>query len=164
MYDIETEVYKDISSDVERKFDMSNYPDNHPSGIPTGKNKKVIGMMKDEAGGKQITEFFRLRSKLYSFRIDGKDEKKCKGVKKSEVKQTTIFEDYQDCLFTGNEQMRDMNVIRSRKHEVFTETVNKVALSSEDDKRIILENRIHALAHGHYSTDSGGNSMSSGTT
>ena len=108
MYDIETEVYKDISSDVERKFDMSNYPDNHPSGIPTGKNKKVIGMMKDEAGGKQITEFFRLRSKLYSFRIDGKDEKKCKGVKKSEVKQTTIFEDYQDCLFTGNEQMRDM--------------------------------------------------------
>ena len=63
--------------------------------------KKVIGMMKDEAGGKQITEFVGLRSKLYSFKIDEKGEKKCKGVKKSEVKRTINFKDYKDCLPHG---------------------------------------------------------------
>ena len=57
-----------------------------------------------------------------------------------------------------------MNVIRSHEHEVFTETVNKVALSSEDDKRFILEDKIHTLAHGHYKTESGGRCVSSGTT
>ena len=48
--------------------------------------------------------------------------------------------------------MRRMNVIRSRKHNVYTETINinKVALSHEDDKRIILEDGIHTIAHGHY--------------
>ena len=61
-YDIETEdFYKDISEDVEAKFDTSNYPKDHPSGIPVGKNKKVIGMMKDECGGKIMQEFVGLR-------------------------------------------------------------------------------------------------------
>ena len=57
-----------------------------------------------------------------------------------------------------------MNVIRSQKHEIFTETIKKVALSSEDDKRIICEDKIHTLAHGHYKIKSGGSCMSSGTT
>ena len=105
--------------------------------------------MKDEAGGKQITEFVGLRSKLYSFKIDEKEEKKCKGVKKSEVKRTINFKDYKDCLFTGKKHMRSMDVIRSHNHEIFTENINKVALSSEDDKRIICEDKIHTLAHGH---------------
>ena len=56
-----------------------------------------------------------------------------------------------------------MNVIRSHKHEVFTETVNKVALSHEDDRRVICEDGIHTWAHGHLRTKSGGNSVSSGT-
>ena len=150
MYEIETEdFYRDISSDVHKKFDTSNFAKVHKSVIPTGVNKKVIGMMKDEAGGKQITEFVGLRSKLYSFKIDEKNEKKCKGVKKSEVKWAINFKDYKDCLFTGNKQMRSMNVIRSHKHEVFSETINKVALSREDDKRIICEDVVHTLAHGH---------------
>ena len=88
----------------------------------------------------------------------------CKGVKKSEVKWAISFQDYKDCLFTGNKQMRSMNVIRSHKHEVFSETINKVALSSEDDKRIICEDGVHTLAHGHYKTESGGSCVSSGTT
>ena len=55
-YEMKTEdFYQDISSDVEEKFDTSNYAKNHPSGVKTGPNKKVIGMMKDECGGKQIT-------------------------------------------------------------------------------------------------------------
>ena len=41
--------YKDIANDVEKRFDTSNYEVNTP--LPTGKNKKVIGLMKDELGG-----------------------------------------------------------------------------------------------------------------
>ena len=56
MYEIETEdFYRDISSDVHKKFDTRNFAKDYKSVIPTGVNKKVIGMMKDEAGGKQIT-------------------------------------------------------------------------------------------------------------
>ena len=165
MYEITTEdFYRDISSDVHKKFDTSNFAKDHKSVIPTGVNKKVIGIMKDEAGGKQITEFVGLRSKLYSFKIDEKEEKKCKGVKKSEVKRTINFKDYKDCLLTGKKHMRSMNVIRSHKHEIFSETINKNALSSEDDKRIICEDKIHTLAHGHYKTESGRSFVSSGTT
>ena len=55
-----------------------------------------------------------------------------------------------------------MNVIRSHKHEIFTESINKVALSSEVDKRIICEDKTHTLVHGHYKTESGGSCVSSG--
>ena len=51
--------YKDISSNVEKRFDTSNYECNRP--LPTGKNKKIIGLMKDELGGKIITGFVTLR-------------------------------------------------------------------------------------------------------
>ena len=56
--------YKDINPDIEKRFDTSDYPSNHPSGIKTGLNSKVLGMFKDEAGGKQIFEFVGLRVKL----------------------------------------------------------------------------------------------------
>ena len=60
--------YKDIAGDVENRFDTSNYEVNRP--LPTGKNKKIIGLMKDELGGKIITEFVTLRPKTYSFLTD----------------------------------------------------------------------------------------------
>ena len=74
-----------------------------------------------------------------------------KAVKQSVVKKEITFEDYKTCLFDKKEQMRTMNVIRSHRHEVYTEQVNKIALSSNDDKRVILEDRVHNLAYGHYS-------------
>ena len=49
--------YKDINPDIEKRCDTSDYPNNHPSEIKTGLNSKVLGMFKDEAGGKQIVEF-----------------------------------------------------------------------------------------------------------
>ena len=55
--------YKDIAGGVEKRFDISNYDVNRPS--PTGKDKKLIGLMKDELGGKIITEFVALRPKTY---------------------------------------------------------------------------------------------------
>ena len=152
MYEIETEdFYKDISGDVKDRFDTSNFKPNHPSGIPTGCNKKVLGMFKDEVAGGCIEEFVGLRAKLYSYKMyEGEVSKKCKGVKKSVVEKSITHEDYKTCLFTSKEQLRKMNVIRSYKHEVYTETVNKIALSSDDDKRYILEGVINTLAWGHH--------------
>ena len=67
LYQIYTDdFYKDISYDIKTKFDTSDYPSDHPSGILTGVNKKVIGMFKDEVAGRQITHFVGLRPKLYS--------------------------------------------------------------------------------------------------
>ena len=80
-YEIRTkDFYKDINPDIEKRCDTSDYPSNHPSGIKTGLNSKVLVMFKDEAGGKQIVEFFSLRAKLYSYTMfDGSEAKKRKG-------------------------------------------------------------------------------------
>ena len=152
LYEIQTEdFYKDISGDVYNKFDTSDYPENHPSGIPTGINKKVLGMFKDEVSGKNIKEFVGLRSKLYSFIMEkGKENKRCKGVKKQVVEKSITHEDYKTCLKTGKEQLRKQNIIRSYEHEVYTEEVNKIALSAADDKRYLLINNNDTLAWGHY--------------
>ena len=149
-YEIETEdFFADIAGDVKELFDTSNFDKNHPSGIQ-GKNKKVPGMMKDEAGGKIIEEFVGLRSELYSYKMfEGKEEKKCKGIKKVVVKKQISFEDYKECLLSKQPQMRKINVIRSHQHEIFSETVNKIALSANDDKRIILDDGISTLALGN---------------
>ena len=85
--------YKDIANDVEKSFDTSNYEVNRP--LPRGKNKKVIGLMKDELGGKIITEFITLRPKTYSYLTDdGKEDKKAKGTKKCVIKRMIKFNDY----------------------------------------------------------------------
>ena len=151
-YEIKTEdFYQDISDDVVEKFDTSNYAKDHPSGIKTGCNKKVIGKMKDECGGKQITEFVGLRSKMYSYKVDETEEKKAKGVKKNVIKKYISFNDYYNCLIERVKPIhRKMNLIRSHKHEIYSETVNKVALSADDDKRVIGKDGISTVAYGHY--------------
>ena len=152
LYEIQTEdFYKDISRDVKNRFDTSNYPKGHPSGIPTGINKKVLGMFKDEAAGKIIKEFIGLRAKLYSFKMDDREEtKKCKGIKKAVVEKCISHEDYKRCLQTGKEQLRRQNIIRSYEHEVYTEEINKIALSAADDKRYLLKDSFDTLAWGHH--------------
>ena len=92
--------YNDIANDVEKRFDTSNYECDRP--LPTGKNKKVIGLMKDELGGRIITEFVTLRPKTYSyFTDDFKEDKKAKGTKKCVIKIMIKFDDYKKCLLNG---------------------------------------------------------------
>ena len=79
--------------------------------------------------------------------LEGEENKKCKSV----VKKNITHVDYKNCLFTGKEQLRKMNIIRSNRHEVYTEEITKVALCSIDDKRHILEDGTHVLALGDYS-------------
>ena len=94
--------YKDIPIDVECKFDTSNYVVNMSEAsalarrqLPIGKNKKVIGLMKEELGGEIITEFTALRPKTYSYLTDNdKIDKKTKGTKKCAKNKMIKFNDY----------------------------------------------------------------------
>ena len=158
--------YKDIASDVENRFDTSNYEANtsettaEPSSLersalarrplPTGKNKKVIGLMKDELGGKIITEFVTLRPKTYSFLTDdGKEDKKAKGTKKCVIRKMIKFNDYKKCLLNGEIILKSQQRFISNKHDVYTEDVNKIALSNDDDKRIVLPDKISSYPYGY---------------
>ena len=86
--------------------------------------------MKDELGGNIMTEFVVLRPKLYSYKkLDGSEDKKCKGINKCVVKKTITFEDYKTCLFSDSTEYRSQPMFRSAKHEVHSIEVNKVALN-----------------------------------
>ena len=150
-YEIKTkEFYKDINSDIEKRFDTSDNPTNHSSGIKAGLNSKVRVLFKDEAGGKHVVELVGLRAKLYSYKVlDGSEDKKCKGLSNNVTKRSAQFDDYRECLFSRKEQHRKMNVIPSHCHQIYTEEINKIALSSDDDKRVILADGIHTLAYEH---------------
>ena len=150
-YEIETEdFYKDMIPYAKSKFDTSNYPTDHPSGMPAGLNKKVVGMFKDECGGKNMTEFVGLRAKMYAYKVEDEEHKKAKGVKKNVIQSNINFDDYKTCLETQQRVYKSMNIIRSRLHTMYTEEINKIALSAADTKRHILEDKITTLAHEHY--------------
>ena len=124
--------YKDISQDVNKRFDTSNYTFDRP--LPTGINKKVIGLMKDKLGGDIITEFVALRPKAYSYITNNFIEmKKAKGTKKCNVNKMLRFEDYKKCLFDNGKVLKSQQRFKSENHEVYTENINKIALSCDDD-------------------------------
>ena len=134
--------YKDIADDVEKRFDTSNYGFNRP--LPIGKNKKVIGLM---------TEFVSLRPKTYSYLMDdGWSDKKAKGTKKCVIKRRLKFNDYKDCLLNNEIVLKSQEKFKSERHDVYTEEINKIALSSNDDKRLQTYDRITSY---HYGTSAG---------
>ena len=149
VYHIKTEdFYADIADDVQTRFDTSGYIPDRP--LSVGLNEKVIELMKDELGGKIMTEFVALRPKLYSYKkLDGSEDKKCKGIKKCVVKKTLTFEDYKTCLFSDSTEYRSQLMFRSARHEVHTIEVNKAALNRDDDKRISRKEGISTFARGH---------------
>ena len=140
--------HADIANDVENRFDTSNYEVNRP--LPKGKNKKIIGLMKDELGGKIITEFVTLRPKTYSYLTDdGKEDKKAKGTKKCIMKKMIKFNDYKKCLLNDEVIFKSQQRFISKKHDVYTENINKIALSNDDDKRIVLLDKITSYSYGY---------------
>ena len=148
IYSIKTEdFYKDIADDVETRFNTSDYVPDRP--LPIEKNKKKIGLMKDELGGKIMKEFVSLQPKMNSYRVGSSEPQKCKRITKCVVKCTISFDDYKKCLFSEERSHRSQLLFRSRKHEVKTLEVNKLALSREDDKRISI-NGVASYAIGHY--------------
>ena len=139
--------YKDIAYDVEKRFDTSNYEINRP--LPIGKNKKMIGLMKDELWGKIMTEFVAFRPKTYSYLTDDyKEYKKAKETKKCVLKRRLKFSDYKDCLLNNQIILKSQQRFKSEKLDVYTEEVNKIALSSNDDKRLQTFDRITSYPYG----------------
>ena len=150
--------YKDINNDVDKWFDTSNYDKNDNRPLEIGKNKKVIGKFEDELGGKIMTKFVALRAKTYSFLIDEyRDEdyeknrivnKKAKGTKKCVIKREILFNNYIDSLFKNKVLYISQQRFRSDHHKVYTEEVNKIALSSNDDKRIQKIDKVTTYPYG----------------
>ena len=140
--------YKDISDYVDNRFDTSNYEVKRP--LPIGKNKKIIGLIKDKLGGEIITEFIALRPKTYSYLTDNdKIDKKAKGAKKCVIKKMIKFDDYKKCLLNDKVILKSQQRFISNKHDVYTEDVNKIVLSNDDDKRIVPSNKITSYPYGY---------------
>ncbi|XP_065196577.1 uncharacterized protein LOC135828072 [Sycon ciliatum] len=139
------DLYEDMKADLHELYDTSNYPAGHP--LRSDRNKKVVGKMKDELGGKLMTEFVGLRSKVYCF--DGEASgRRAKGVKKN-VTHALTTADYRQCLLEKTASSREMTNLRSHEHRIYTETTTKLALSPFDSKRYILADGFSTLAFGH---------------
>ena len=153
VYEIETEgFYRDIAKDVKKRLDTSEYSKNDNRLLPIGENEKVIGLMRDDLGGKIMTEFVvALRAKMYAYRkIDKEVEKKrCKGTKKCVVSEGLTFDDYKTCLFDGETVYRGQRVFENKRHEVYTVNKHKIALNRDDDKRLVQADVITTLARGY---------------
>ena len=141
---IKTEdVYEDIVDDIEKRFDTLNYEVDRP--LPTGKNKKVIELMKDKLGGKIMTDIATLRPKTYFYlRGDGNNDNKGKGV----IKRRLKFNDYKNCLLNDEIILKSQQILKSEAHNVYTEEINNIALSSNDDKRLQTFDRITSYPYG----------------
>ena len=139
--------HENIADHVKKGFDTSNYEVNRP--LPTGKNKKVIGLMKDELGRKIMTEFAALRPKTYSYLMDdGNSDKKATGTRKCVIKRIRRFNDYKDCLLKNEIKLELQQRFKSEAHIVYTEKINKTALSSNDDKSLQAFDRITLYPYG----------------
>ncbi|KAJ8891419.1 hypothetical protein PR048_003947 [Dryococelus australis] len=149
IYCIKTsDFYSDMKEMIDH-FDTYDYKKDNPYGLPLV-NKKIIGKMKDECIGKILEELIGLKSKMYAINVEGDVKKIAKGVKNTVVRNEISFDDYKNCLFGKEVVYKSMNLIKSKKHELFSIELRKKALSPEDDKRYILKDGINTLPWGHY--------------
>ena len=116
---------------------MSNYDEDDKRPLPISKNKKVIGLFKNELGGRIMTEFVGLRSKTYAYLMsDDTEKKKEKGTKKCLIKRRLMFKNYIDYLLNNKIILQSYQRFKSNYHNVYTEQISQIALSSNDDKRL----------------------------
>ena len=116
------------------------------------KNKNRL--FKDELGGKIMKEFVGLRAKTWAYLLDDDSEhKKAKGTKKKKKKKSVIkrglmFKNYTDCLLNDKTILKSQQRFKSECHNVYTEQINKIALSSNDDKRLQTFDKITTYPYG----------------
>ena len=132
-------------------FDTRGYSKDGNRPLPIRKNKKVIDLVRDELGGKIMTEFVALRAKMYAYRKIDKEveEKRSKGTKKCVVTEGLTFDDYKICLFDGEKIYREQILFENKKHDMYTVNKHKIALNRDDDKRVVQTDGITTLARGH---------------
>ena len=144
---------EDLYSDLEKikdHLDTSNYPKDHPLYSIVSK-KKIIGKFKDELGGKIMTKFIGLRSKMYGYEYleDSKIKFKClaKGVNKTTKNEFNSWS-YESCLSQKKVTHKPMFNIVHKKHKIYLNEMIKIGLSPFDDKRFICEDGINTLPYG----------------
>ena len=141
--------FEDINNDVKRWFDTSDYDENDKRPLQIGVNKKVIGIFKDELVGKIMTQFCALRLKTYTYLMDDDSEKKkAKGVKRCVIKRRLMFEKYKDSLFNNKTILKSQVRFKSDHHNLYTQEINKIALYSNDDKRLPTFDRVTTHPYG----------------
>ncbi|XP_050059779.1 uncharacterized protein LOC126551070 [Aphis gossypii] len=159
VYHINTDdFYKDLieNPNLMDRLDTADLPPIHP--CYTTARKKVPGFFSDEAKGHIMTEFCALRAKSYAYNIYTGEEDvvreqiKAKGIRQHVVKNHMTLEDHVKCLFgeAGVEAYKENVSIRSFKHKLMTIKTMKLTYNSYDDKRVVLDDKIHTLAHGHF--------------
>ena len=150
------DLYQDIAPHVGKWFDTSKLKPGNSMGLPAGAcgfNSGIVGKFKDDEPNDIITEFVGIRAKNYGYQtLGGTEKKKDKGIKKAVIQKQITFDDFKDCVLNGVVKHVTQNTIRSRKHEIFTESLCRKALCPKDDKRVILEDGIHTLPIGHWRT------------
>ena len=132
---------------LKKRSDTSNYEVDRP--LSTGKNKKVIGLMKEELGRRVITKFVTLRPKSSYLTDDCIEDKKAKETKKCVIKRMIKFNDYKNCLLKGEVILKSQQRFISKGHDVYTENINQIASSSNDDKRLITSDKITSYPYGY---------------
>ena len=141
--------FEDINNDVERWFDTSNYEKNDKRPHVIGKNKKVIGMFKNEFGGKIMKKFCVPRAKTYAYLVDENiEKKKVKGTKKCIIKRRLTFKNYKESIFENKITLRLQLRFKSDLHIMYTEKINTVATGSNDDKRLQTFNKVTTYPYG----------------
>ena len=96
-----------------------------------------------------MTEFVALRPKNYSYLMDnGNTDKKAKGTKKCVIKRTLKFNDYKNCLINNTAVLKSQQRFKCEAHNVYTKKLNKITLSSNDDKRLQTYDRITSYPYG----------------
>ena len=141
--------FEDIANDVEKWFDISNYNEDNKRLLPIGKNKKVIGLFKDKLGGKIMKKFVGIRAKSWAYLMDDHSQhKKAKRTKKCVIKRRLMFENYTDCLFDNKIILKSQQRFKSDHHNVYTEQINQITLSSNDDKRLKTFDKIITYPYG----------------
>ena len=112
-------------------------------------NKKEIRFFKDELGRKIMKEFLAFRPKTYSYLIDQESEhKKAKGTKECVINWRLKFNNYKDGLLNNKILLKSQQRFKSEKHKVYTEKVDKIALSSNDNKRLQTFDRTATYPYG----------------
>lgn len=139
-------VYDDMRCHIDR-FDTSNYKKNNIHEIPI--TESVVGKFKDEYAGEPIESFYGTGAKAYCVKTENNLLKKAKGIKKSSIKNQLDFIHYKDVVENNSKTFCTMYLFRSRLHNIYTELVNKLALTSSDDKRYKIPHSFDTLAWGH---------------
>ena len=141
------DVYEKIYAD-RNLFDLSNYLKNSKFYDTT--NKKVIGKMKDELGGKVTFEFVGLKSKMFSL-ITVDDEEK---IRAKCVNKKLRHNEFDDILFNKKVIRHNMKRILSKLHRIVTYDVCRTALSCFDDERYFLDDGVNGLPYFHKNINS----------